>query len=90
MSSLLNVLVIISGAVLGLRFSEHPLAVSERIGNMKLCLRKVPGTEVAPDILLNVTLVELSEKKLGKKVIHTYYQYFYFIHPPTLSRWKCF
>ena len=53
--------------MLELRFLEHPHAVSERIGNMKLCLRKVPGTEVAPDVTLNVTLVEFSDNKFGKQ-----------------------
>ena len=49
-------------------FAEHPHAVSERIGKLKLCLKKVPGTQVAPNVTVNVMLEELSDTKLGMKI----------------------
>ena len=54
-----------AGTVLQVVFAEHPHAVSERIGNLRLCLKKVPGTQVAPNVTVNVMLVELSDIKLG-------------------------
>ena len=52
-------------AVLEIVFGEHPLEVCECIENIKLCLKAVDA-EIAPGVKINVTMVELSDEKLGK------------------------
>ena len=52
-------------AVFEMQFEDSSYTVSERAGSLDICVESLNTSEIAPDLTIPLSLVELSDEDLG-------------------------